>query len=416
MRKNIWPLAIIIGVANAIVLYIFEFIGVDVTFWLWNDVLQTDSNRWLVLPVAVILGLGLAAIIKILHGQRVAPPDADLMAELSKAPSTIPAIGVVMAIGAMSLLAGGSIGPEASLMTASAGIGLFAAHRWKFDDTKQLLMLASTGALLVAFVDSMVLALIPLLMMFQEAKKRKQRPAPKAVAVSLLASVTSFLTIRGINYLTGESGGYGTAPPMPDFKGADFLIAILLGFVSGFVGLCLVWLIAHFGRFATWLDDHKLPAHDWIVGAVFGLGLGALYLLGGPTIQFSGSIGSGLLVSEAAQYGALALVGLVVTKVLATAWSKGTSYRGGLVFPSIYVGVALGLLAGSLFSGLSGAGALVGGISGMMTAAVGSPAIAGVFLISVLPVRLWPVGLCAITGTTIFTRLGVMRRFLPSPK
>lgn len=414
MKKNIWLLAVGIGIANAVVLYIFEFIGVDVTNWLWNDVFATDEYRWRVLPVALGLGLLLTATIKFLRDKRVVPVQTDLLAEVSGAPSTLYSIGVVLTIGAMCLLAGGSIGPEASLMLASAGIGAYASHRWKFNPLKQPIILASIGALLVAFLGSLVLALVPILVLFQQAKQQKRRVPIKVIAISIVASLASFLTIQAINRMTGDSGGYGTAPPMPAFQMKDFVIAGLLGFVSGFLGLCLNWCIARFWQFATWLDSQKLPTHDWLIGLLFSGVLGIVYLLGGQTIQFSGSIGSGLLVSDASRYSILALGGLIVTKILATAWSKGTGYRGGLVFPSIYIGVALGLLAGSIADGLSGAGALVGGIAGMIAVSVGSPVIAGVFLAAILPWRLWPVGLCAVVGTLLFSKL-TQRRIATAP-
>ncbi len=405
MKKNIWFVAAVIGVVNAIVLYVFELIGVEGTNWLWNDVLHTDEHRWLVIPVAIVLGLFFTAIIKACKSARIVSPENDLLAEMDDAPSTVHAIGVVLAIGAAGLLAGGSIGPEASLVTASSGVGAYFTKRWKFDETRKLLILASIGALLVAFIDTMVLALVPLLILLQQAKQQKKRLQLKPVVVVLLASLASYITLHGIHYLVGESSEKSVVPALPAFQAKDFLVAILLGFVSGFLALSLTWLIDQFWHFGIWLDGRKLPAHDWLVGIVFSSVLGVLYLLGGRTIQFSGDIGTHLLVGSAAQYGALALAGFVLTKLLATAWSKGTGYRGGLVFPAIYVGAALGLLAGQLVGGLSGAGALVGGISGMLTAGIGSPIMAAVFLIAVLPTRLWPVGVCAIIGTMLFTRV-----------
>lgn len=215
----------------------------------------------------------------------------------------------------------------------------------------------------------------------------------------------SFLTLHGINALTGSEGGYGQVPTLPPALYHDYGVAVILGFVSAILAVSLNWAINRFWQLASWLDGRKLPAHDWLVGIVFSGVLGVLYLLGGQTIQFSGSVGSELLSHEVTQLGAVALVGLVVTKLLATAWSKGTGYRGGLVFPSIYIGIALGLLTGHLASGYGGPGAVAGGMAGMLTAGVGSPIMAAVFLIAVLPLRLWPVGVCAIIGTMLFSQL-----------
>lgn len=383
----------------------FEFVGVEVTNWLWNDVLGTDQYRWRVLPAAVLLGFVLTALFKIMRQQRITPVDTDLAEEIQGAPSTIPTIAAILAIGAMSLLAGGSIGPEASLMLASAGIGIYTSKRWGSSSLQQPIILASIGALLVAFLDSFILILIPILLFKRLAEQQKSRLQLKPIILIVTAGGASYVTLYLINYVTGTSGGYGTTPSLPAFQLKDLVIAVVIGFAAGLLGYCLTWFMQQFYKFAMWLETRNTPGIDWIAGLGFSVVLGLLYLIGGQTIQFSGSAGSSLLVQEVYRYGAFALFGLIITKILATAWSKATGYRGGLVFPSIYVGVALGLLASNVFSELSGAGVFIGGIAGMLGAAIGSPVLAGIFLIAILPWKLWIVGFCAIIGTVLFSRI-----------
>lgn len=403
-RLALWPLVIVIGLANAALLFVFELIGVNLTNWLWNSFFHTDTTRWLVVPVAVLLGLALTWVIRGLRGQRVVSPKNDLLEEMQTAPTTLAAIAKILTIGAASLLAGASLGPEASLMSASTGIGGYSAEKWRFKELKQLLILASVGALLVAFIGSYVLVLVPLLLLLKGAKQQGTRPKLSAIVAILLAGLTSLGMIEWLDHLNHKTGGYGTAPTLPPYVVHDFITALILGFVAGFLATCLDKLIEAFWRLAVRFDKRKLPAHDWLVGEVFGLVLGIIYLFSGRTAEFSGSIGSHLLVSDATHYGALALLGLIVTKLLATAWSKGTGYRGGLVFPSLYTGVALGLLASHLLPSLAGSGLIVGSVSGMLTAAVGTPIMAGVFLIAFLPLHFWPLALVAIIGTITYSR------------
>jgi H+/Cl- antiporter ClcA len=316
----------------------------------------------------------------------------------------------------MSLLAGGSIGPEASLMAASAAIGAYVANEAHLSETKRLLVLASIGALLVAFLGSLVVVLVPLLMLRKEHRKQSRHLPLQPVLVILLAAVGSLGILELLNMLTGKSGGYGTMPTLPHYAPRDFIVAVALGFVAAFIALSLTWLIQQSWRIAQRVDSQRLPRHEYTVGATFAAVLGGIYLFGGRTIEFSGSIGSNLLIDDGVRYGVWALLGLIGAKLLATAWSKGTGYRGGLVFPSIYTGIALGLAVGHLPGGLGGAGAIVGGISGVMSAAVGSPMVAGIFLVAILPVHLWPVAACAIVGTVAFdkTRKHLFKHPTPS--
>jgi H+/Cl- antiporter ClcA len=100
-----------------------------------------------------------------------------------------------------------------------------------------------------------------------------------------------------------------------------------------------------------------------LLGAVLGL----LYLVGGQSVQFSGSEGSVLLVREHADDGALTLAGIAAVKLLATGWSVTSGYRGGLVFPSVFMGVAMSVVLGEVASGLAGPGAMIGCIGGILT-------------------------------------------------
>ncbi len=400
----IWLAALIIGIVDAVVLYLFELVGIEGTVWLWDDVLGTDDQRWRVFPVAIVLGLLLTAVYKLVKVKRVKETSGDLLEELQDPPSSLASIGAVLLIGAVSLLAGASLGPEAALMAFSAGFGAFIAARMKNGSDKQLLVLASVGALLVAFVHSILLVLIPLLLLWQSSWRSGNKLPIRSVAVILLAGAAAFGTIYGIRLLTGEPG-VGLIPALPELVPHDFAIAILLGFVSGLLALALNALVRLFSQTSLAVVNAGFKGVEWIFGALAGLALGFLYYAGSPVVQFSGKIGTELLIDNFAQFTAVTLIGFILIKLMATAWSAGTGYKGGLVFPSVFIGVAMGLLFTNVFPELGGSGAVIGAISGMLTAVIGSPVMAAVFLVAALPISLWPLAACAIAGTLIFSFL-----------
>jgi H+/Cl- antiporter ClcA len=303
-------------------------------------------------------------------------------------PASLRSIGVILIIGFASLLAGASLGPEASLLAASTGIGGWVASRIKLGGEKRTLILASVGALLVAFLGSIVMALVPLLILV-----RQKRLTAKSAGVILLAAASSYGILRLIDR---AHPGYGSAPPLPHLTDHDYLVALLVGFVTAGLGVATNRLIVRLAALARRLDRRL----SWQLSAgLFGLVLGGLYLLAGQSIEFSGNTGSMLLVDHTPPYTAAALCGLIIAKLLATTWSKSSGYRGGLVFPSIYIGVALGLLLGSLLHGWGGAGAQVGGIAGMLSAITGSAIVSAVFVLAVVPIQLLPVAILAIIGS-----------------
>jgi H+/Cl- antiporter ClcA len=149
----------------------------------------------------------------------------------------------------------------------------------------------------------------------------------------------------------------------------------------------------------------------WMLSAlIFGLVLGLLYFVGGQTVQFSGSAGLKLVLQNLATYSGLAFLGLVVAKMLVTAWSLSSGYRGGLVFPSIYTGVVLSLAISTAFhlTGHDESGTIIGATSGLLVAMTNP--IAGIILsFSLFPLSLLPVltagAIGAVVGNRVFARL-----------
>ena len=90
------------------------------------------------------------------------------------------------------------------------------------------------------------------------------------------------------------------------------------------------------------------PDNNWLVTAnIAGLGLGVLFLIGGPLVQFTGNESVAPLFAQATELGVGGLLLIVLIKIVVIAWSLAMGYRGGLVFPFILVAsgvVAIGTL------------------------------------------------------------------------
>jgi hypothetical protein len=142
--------AVAVGVVNALVFVAFEWIVNDGTDWVWNDLVDSDAVRWRVVPLAIAGSIVLSAVIRLTRQKRIVPASTD---PLAGGPAA--SVPVVLLIGAVSLLAGASLGPEASLFAAATGIGAWLAK-------EKRLVLASVGALLVAFFGSLLAVAVPL--------------------------------------------------------------------------------------------------------------------------------------------------------------------------------------------------------------------------------------------------------------
>ncbi len=378
----------------------FEWLVNNGSNWLWNDLVQSDTYRWRVIPLAIVMSIALTGTIVALGKKRVLKPSSGLLDELSEIKKTsIKDITIVLIIGALSLLAGASLGPEASLVAASMGTAAWLSGR--LNALKQpvafVLSISSIGALLAAFFNSLLPVFIPILLL----KQKNKLNAINALIV-ILSGVSAWSVVRLI-----KDSAYIQIPVSSSISISNVAIAALLGFLSIALTVCIKWTIEKMFPLIHKLNA-KLP---WLLSAsIFGLVLGLLYFIGGQSVQFSGSEGLKLLSENVAQYSTMALLGLILVKLLSTSWSITTGYRGGLVFPSIYMGVALSLATGALLSLSKSdqAGAVIGAVTGVLMGMI-NPIVSIILALALFPSSLMVVvasgALGALIGLKLFAKL-----------
>jgi H+/Cl- antiporter ClcA len=382
--------ALLVGVANGLVFMGFEWVVNHGTDWLWNDVVDSDDERWRVMPLALALSIAFTALLRWRGERRFIEPRLDPLKDPEDAPPpTTLDLATNLLVGAASLLAGASLGPEAPLCGFAAGLGGWAAARVDVGPVARALVLGSVGALLVAFFGSLIPIAIPVLILWQHAKRLAVAPVIAIVVAGAAAWVT-------LGLVQGDHEGYGQVPS-GGVHARDYVAAFVLGIVAVGIGSTLRWFVRQLAR-VTRRVDAALPW--WLAAATAGAVLGGLYLLGGPAVQFSGSAGAKLLLSGEPHYGAWALAGIALVKLVATGWSLAAGYRGGLVFPSVLVGVAVGLFADLELPGLAGPGVLLGCLAGLLVAMT-APVLGAVMLLAVLPASLLPLGLVGAAGAVL---------------
>jgi H+/Cl- antiporter ClcA len=395
-------IALVIGAANGLVFLGFEWAVKHGTDWIWNDLVGSDDVRWRVIPLAIVLSVAFSVVVRFAGEARWVQPHLDPLGaaqESEDAPApTLQGLAAILAIGLASLLAGASLGPEAPLVAFAAGLGGWIAARAAPGPAGRLFVLASAGALLVAFFGSLFSLLIPLALIIQRTRRV---PLP-AVLVVVLAGLAAWGMLWLIH---GNDQGFGGIPDAT-VHARDYAAAFVLGLAAVGIGL----LLRHFVvRLAEWTVRFDRRAAWWLAAAVFGGVLGVLYLIGGETVQFSGGEGSTMLIARADEYSAWALAGIALMKLLATSWSLACGYRGGLVFPSVFAGVAVSLCVAAFAPSLGGPGIMLGAIIGLLCEMT-APILGIVVLLALVPVKLIPVGLAgavgAIAGRRVVDRLG----------
>jgi len=392
---------IVIGAANALGLLGFEWVVDNLQELIWNDWAGSDQTRWLVVPLAIAGSIALSLTVRATRQTRLIAPHTDVLADADKIrPGTLRMIGVLLLTGVVSLVGGASLGPEGALLPACIAFGAWVSGQRRNNvegPVTEVLVLSSIGALLVSFFGSVLPAPIPLLIL-----RRQGKPITRRSAIPpLLAGVTAWVIVtvirgngQGRDILPIDSGGTLDA----------VLPALLMGMLAVLVGVLLRVVV----RFATGLTERLDRLWKWVLAAaVFGAVLGVLYWIGGESVQFSGQQGTDQLYDDRAQYGAAALVGLLLVKLVATSWSISAGYRGGPAFPSVYMGVALSLAITTAIPSVSETGVMVGAIAGIL-AEMTTPGVAFIMVLSVMPTNLLPIGIVGALGA-VFGRKALER-------
>ncbi len=317
--------ALLVGVSVALTYHVFERAvhhSIDIV---WNDWFATEQRRLLVVPLTLLLGLVYFALVHYL-----APKNTD---NKNEALGAIPAATIrnllkVLIIGYFSLLAGASLGPEAILVPACVIIGtLLASVALQNDEkAKKLLGAIALAALFTAFFNSFFIGVLSLLLLAKHAKTQL------SIILVLLAGLSCGASYLALRLLSASA--YATLPPYSWHINLATVVAASFLVIVGY-GVC----------YGLWLSEHisekvriRVASQNWWIRAIVATaGLSFLFLIGGYWVEFTGNQYVVPLFRDAASLGIVGLVWIGIVKIAAIGWSKMLGYRGGLIFPTIFV-------------------------------------------------------------------------------
>ena len=367
-------LAAILGIPISAVAYGFLALVSKIQHYLFVDlptsVVGGPAPAWWPLPWLVICGLLTGLTVRYLPGNCGHSPAFGFQTG-GGPPSGKELIGILLA-ALTTLSLGAVLGPEAPLIALGGGLAALTVHLVRKDAPPMAAtMMASAGSF--AAVSTLLGSPILGAFLIMEVAGVGGAALSLVTLPGLLASGIGALIFLGLDNLTGLgtfSLSLGTVPP-----GVDPTVATLLwAVVIGIVGAALGWLIRWGGLSLRPL----VHTNRVLVTAALGLLIGAsamLYQLvtGNSFTQvlFSGQDAMPALVSNAAEFSLGAIVMLIVCKGFAYSLSL-SAFRGGPVFPSMFIGAALGVAVSGL-PGMALAPALAMGIGAMCAAMLRLP-------------------------------------------
>lgn len=324
---------ILVGIFVALTYYLFENLVHHAIDIVWYDWFNTDENRLLVVPLAGVFGLTFFGLQHFLDPKSEGKDEAGL-GDMPK--PTLANFSKVLLIGFFSLLAGAALGPEAILVPASMIAGGLVAKRFTVGQKANTKLLAAAGimALFTAFFNSFFVGVLSLLL---AVKETKIKASSFTGLVAVLASGASFLTLKAV---AGEA--YVETPKYSWALSLDTVLLCGLLAVAGYLTILLMSTI-HDKFETTRKVANQTPW--WQHGLIASSVLAGLYLLGGNLVEFTGNLSIVPMFEAAAGLGLAGLIWLLVVKVGLISWSKVIGYRGGMIFPTIFLAAVLVAIA-----------------------------------------------------------------------
>jgi chloride channel protein, CIC family len=368
-------LAAIIGAPIAVLAFFFLKLVAELQKYLYEtlpgELGFSHEPLWWPLPLLMVAGLIVAVTIRRLPGTGGHKPAEGLQMAGSPRPIELPG-AVLAALATLSF--GAVLGPEAPLIFLGGGLGVLAMRLLKQDAPQRALAVSGAAGSFAAVSTLVGNPLVAAFLLLEVAGGGMGGALLGPLLMpGLLAAGIGTLVFVGLDSWTGFGTFSLAIPQIPAFTSptvAEFAWAIAIGVAAALVGTGIK-------RVARRLQDVVerrailLTVTMGVVVALAAMAFAALTVHGSSFVLFSGQDQLPTLVETAGTFSVGALVLLVICKGIAYTASL-SSFRGGPIFPSMFIGAAAGIALSHL-PGLPMVAGIAMGIGAMTAVMLGLP-------------------------------------------
>lgn len=323
--------AVAIGIASSLILIVVMKIASVIQNLLWQRLPGTlgiaqDSPLWII-GVLTLTGIAVGLVIRFSQGHAGPDPACEPLIGAPVPPSALPGLIVALILG----LAGGvSLGPEHPIMTVNIALAVaIGARLLPRVNRMEWTILASAGTIGALFGTPVAAALI----FSQTLNGSSEVPLWDRLFAPLMAAAAGALT-TGLFFHPHFSlpiAHYG------QMEMTDILSGAIVAAIAIAAGMVAVWCLP---RLHAMMHQMKNPV---LVLGIGGFILGILGVIGGPVSLFKGLDEMQQMVANQA-FSTSDYFLLAVIKLAALVVAAASGFRGGRIFPAVFVGVALGLM------------------------------------------------------------------------
>ncbi|MFF6775316.1 ion channel protein [Streptomyces sp. NPDC012637] len=349
--------ALVVGVGSGLLFLGVSELADQLQELMWNDLpdalgIGHYSALWMIVMLTAT-GIAVGLVVWKAPGHAGHDPAMEGLGGPPLPPTVVP--GLLLA-STLALAGGVSLGPESPTIGSAIALAYWLGHRafpavpgafWV-----SLGIAGTLGALFgtpvaAALVISEALASTP-----SRGSLWDQLFAP------LLAAGAGSMTTQLASSPSFDMG----LPPLTTPGYEDLLAALVLATLAAAFGLLACYAYPHVHRAFTRLG------HPMLTLPVGGLVLGLLATVGGHLTLFKGLHETQEIVQDIGSLSSGDLAKLAVVKLAALLVAGSCGFRGGRVFPAVFVGAAFGLCAQALVTEINPTVAVSAGVLGVLLA------------------------------------------------
>jgi len=323
--------AVLIGIASSLLLIVVMKIAAILQNLLWDRFpaafgVDHTSPFWIILMLT-LTGIAVGLVIRYSPGHAGPDPASEPLIGAAVPPSHLPGLILALIIG----LAGGvSLGPEHPIMSVNIALAVALGARF-FPRVSSLdwTILAAAGTIGALFGTPVAAALI----FSQTLTGNNEAPLWDRLFAPLLAAAAGALT-TGLFFHPHFSlpiEYYQSMRIVDIFSGAIVTIFAIA------VGMVAVWCLPHLHALV-----HRIKSPVIVLG-IGGFALGVIGAFGGPITLFKG-LEEMRQLTGGQGFGAGEYLLFALCKLAALVVAAACGFRGGRIFPAVFVAVALGLM------------------------------------------------------------------------
>lgn len=349
--------ALVVGIGSSLLFLLVSGLAERLQGALWGDLPDAlGIGRYSVVWMVVVLtATGVLVGLVVWKAPGHAGPDPATLG-LSADPLP-PAALPGLLLATMLMLAGGpSLGPENPIIMANAGLALWLGRRLRPGLPGSLWPALAEAATIGALFGTPVAAALVI------SEALAGRPMKGALWDSLFAPLAAgtagAMTTGLVAHPTFDLG----LPPFGPPRAADALAVLVIASAGALLGLAAVHAFPYAHRAFARLR------HPMLALPAGGLVLGLLGAVGGHLTLFKGLSEVAELARHPEDRSAGQFAAMAVVKLAALLVAASCGFRGGRIFPSVFIGAALGLTAHALVPAVAPAPAVAAGVLGMLLA------------------------------------------------